>query len=321
MLGAARIAPKALLQPAAQRDDVRVVAVAARDVARAEQFAAEHAIERVVATYEELVHDPGIDVVYNPLPNGLHASWTLRALEAGKHVLCEKPLANNASEGEAMVAAAQRVGRLLMEAFHYAYHPLTDRWRSLLQQCVLGEIVEVRASFRTSIPATDIRYVLELGGGATMDLGCYCIHAVRLAVGSEPKVVRARAEQGPPGIDRELSAELEFPGGVRGEVVSAMTLAEGFRGSLRVVGRDGVLEVENPTLPHLGHRLRVESRTMKVDEEVVGRTSYDYQLEAFVAALRTGEAPLTSGEDSVANLRVIDAAYAAAGLPLRGDGG
>ena len=318
ILGAARIAPNALVEPARERPDVLVAAVAARDPERARAFAAEHGIERVPQSYDELVRDPELDAIFNPLANSLHAPWTLGALAQGKHVLCEKPFACNAAEARSMVEAARTADLLLMEAFHYAYHPLTQRWRELLRQGAIGEIVRVSASFRTSIPTTDFRYDYALGGGATMDLGCYCIHAVRLAVGEEPEVTSASAVTGPPDIDVELEAALAFPGGAQGKIASGMNLSQGFRGSLTIEGKTGQITIDNPTLPHLGHRLRVDSPSLALDEEVAGRTSYAHQLDAFVDALRTGEPPLTSGEDAISNMRVIDAAYAAAGLPLRG---
>jgi len=322
LLGAAQIAPKAAILPARRRADVEIAAVAARDPARAAEFAAEHGIARALPTYEALVGDPELDAVYNALPNHAHGLWSIRALEAGKHVLCEKPVACNADEARAMVETARAADRLLVEAFHYPYHPLTERWRQLLRDGAIGEIRRLCAMFRASIPETDIRYDYSLAGGALMDLGCYCIHLVRLAAGQEPTVERARATEGPPHVDVEFEADLRFPGGASAEIICAMNLDRGkaqrrYEASLTIEGTHGRLEVDSPTLPHLRNHLRVRGRVDR-DEVVPGQTTYDYQLEAFVDALRTGRPPLTSGEDMLGNMRVIDAAYVAAGLPLRG---
>jgi predicted dehydrogenase len=317
LLGAARIAPSAIIRPARQRRDVQVTCVAARDPARAREFAAEHGIRRVADSYRELVADPEIDVVYNPLPNAWHGPWTLRALQCSKHVLCEKPLASQTSEARAMVDAARDAQLLLMEALHYAYHPLTQRWLDLLRRGTVGELVRVSARFETALPPTDIRFDLGLAGGATMDLGCYCIHAIRLAVGEEPNVVGAQATQGPEGIDGQMVAELSFPSGVRAGIECSMKRDHGFAASLRVEGSRGTMQVDSFPLPHLGHRLQLSAAGASLDETVAGGTTYDYQLRALVEALRSGSEPPTSGEDSLANMRVIDAVYSAAGLPLR----
>jgi len=321
LLGAARIAPSAIIAPARRRREVQIAAVASRDMDRALAFAAEHGIARVVPSYEALVSDPDLDAVYNALPNHAHGRWSIRALQAGKHVLCEKPVACNADEARAMLAAASAADRLLMEAFHYPYHPLTARWRELIREGAIGDVRRLRAVFRAYLPDTDIRYDYSLGGGALMDLGCYCIHLVRLATGREPTVAWARAAEVAAQVDVELEAELRFSDGVSAEIDCAMNLDREqaqprYQASLAVEGTHGRLDVDSPTLPHLRHRLRVQG-LRQLDEQVHGQTSYDHQLDAFVDALRTGRPPLTSGEDMVSNMRVIDAAYVAAGLPLR----
>ena len=190
ILGAASIAPMALIRPARRVPDAVVAAVAARDEARAARFADKHGIARVHPSYAALLADPEPDAIYNPLPNSLHCEWTLRALEAGKHVLCEKPLASNAEEAERMAKAATNAGRVLVEAFHWRYHPLADRMREIVTSGELGPIRHVEASFCVPmIRRGDIRYRWDLGGGATMDLGCYAINMVRTLAGAEPEVV------------------------------------------------------------------------------------------------------------------------------------
>jgi len=180
VLGAARIVPTALLTPARSVPEVVVTAIAARDPNRARAFAARHGIPRALASYDDLVDDPDIDAVYNPLPNGLHCAWTLRALGSGKHVLCEKPLASNAAEALQMEQAADRAGRVLMEAFHWRYHPLAARMIRIVQGGTLGRIqhIETNMCVPLMLPG-NIRYDYGLGGGSAMDTGCYAVHMLR----------------------------------------------------------------------------------------------------------------------------------------------
>ena len=169
LLGAARIAPWAAVRPARHLPQVRIVAVAARDRGRAEAFARRHRIERAYEGYRAAIDDPGIDAVYNALPNGLHLRWTLAALAAGKHVLCEKPLTSNADEAAILQAAADAAGLVVMEAFHYRYHPLVERMRAIATGDELGELTHVETWLCAPIPpSSDIRYRFELAGGATM---------------------------------------------------------------------------------------------------------------------------------------------------------
>ncbi len=200
VLGAARIAPAAIVGPARRNPEVEVVAVAARHRGRAESFAAKHGIGRVVDSYEQLVSDPEVDAVYNPLPNGLHGRWTMAAVAAGKHVLCEKPFTANAEEAREVAAAAEGSGLVVMEAFHYRYHPLFARVLDLIATGAVGTVRHVEAQLCFPLlSAKDIRWDLALAGGATMDAGCYPIHMVRHLVGAEPSVTSARARLRSPG--------------------------------------------------------------------------------------------------------------------------
>jgi predicted dehydrogenase len=319
VLGAAKITPDALIKPAAASERAEVVAIAARDPARAGAFAREHGIARVDESYEALIRNPDIDAVYNPLPASLHAEWTLAALECGKHVLCEKPFAANAAEAERMVAAAKASDLVLLEAFHYRYHPLADRILEVIASGVLGDLRELEAAFCISIEdPQDIRYDLSLGGGATMDMGCYPIHWCRTAAGSEPEVLYAEAREEPAGIDVSMTAGLRFPGKVRCKVHCSMAAGVGFQAFLQVNGSEGQLRADNPLAPHFGHRLRVRVGEKETSEMVEGRTTYDHQLEAFAAAVLDGEQQPTGGRDGIANMRVIDAVYRAAGMQPRG---
>jgi len=320
VLGAAKIAPGALVQPAKLGPEATVDVVAARDPERARRYALEHGIPRVARDYAELIADPEIDVVYNPLPMNLHEYWTIQALRAGKHVLCEKPFAANAAEAERMVQVAEETGLLLVEAFHYRYHPLFDRILNIVQSGQLGTIRHMEGVFKVAIKdKTDLRHRYDTAGGATMDLGCYPLHWMRTVAGTEPRVLSARAEQGAVNVDVVMQAELAFPGGVTGHMLTSMADHEKFNTSLRVEGEHGTLIVTNPLAPHGGHELRLQQRGEDHVEKVEGTgTTYRYQLLAFVDAVRTGKKLPTMGADSIHNMRLIDAVYRAAGLPVRG---
>jgi predicted dehydrogenase len=324
-LSAARITAEALIEPARLLPETVVTAVAARDRRDAEAYAAEHAIPVVHDSYEALLADPGIDAVYNPLPNSLHAEWTLRAIEAGKHVLCEKPFTSNAAEAEQVAAAARESGLVVMEAMHYRYHPLAQRIREQVGQ-IGGPDAEIRhIKCDVSFPLDglgDIRYVYALGGGATMDAGCYAIDLLRLIGPGEPEVISALATEQVPDVDRAMSAYLRFPGGATAWIDLSFTQGGQFRADAHVVGERGQLRVQNFIHPHVRYRLTVQQDGRR---GVVGSppaategTTYFYQLQAFAAAVQRGEPFPTTPEHAVVTMRLIDDIYRAAGLPPRG---
>lgn len=318
VLGAARIAPLALVAPAKDSADVVVAAVAARDTARASSFAAKHGIASVRGDYDALIADPDIDAIYNPLPNGLHGRWTRAAVGAGKHVLCEKPFTANASEAREVAELAANSDRVVMEAFHYRYHPLALRVEEIIASGELGALERVEAALCFPLPKfSDIRYDYVLAGGATMDAGCYAVHMVRTFGGSTPEVVSAHAKLRDRQVDRAMTAELRFEGGHSGRIHCSMWSSRLLRISARVVGEHGELRVLNPVMPHFFHRLAVRSANGKRVERFGRRPSYAYQLDAFAGAVLRGEPVKTTPEDAIENMTVIDAIYRAAGLPLR----
>jgi len=319
VLGAARIAPAALIKPARNVPEAAVVAIAARDRARAEKFAAKHQVPNVFADYKTLIEAPEIDAVYNPLPNGLHAQWTIAALEAGKHVLCEKPLTANAAEAEQLVGVATRTERVLMEAFHWRYHPLAQRMVEIVRGGELGKLRHVSAALCFPLPLfSDIRYQYDLAGGALMDAGCYAVHIARTLGGEEPEVTRATPKLHTPDVDRAMRAELRFPSGHTGAISCSMWSTSLLRLHARAAGERGEMRVFNPTTPQLYHRLKVTVDGRSRVEHLPRRPTYEYQLEAFCAAVLHGDATLTPPSESLANMRVIDAIYRAAGMKVRG---
>ena len=321
ILGAARITDIAMVQPAHLLGQ-RMVAIAARDRARADEYARMHGIERVVGSYQELIDDPDVEVVYNPLPNGLHGPWNLRAIAAGKHVLSEKPSASNAAEALEVRDAARSAGVHVMEAFHYRYHPVMLRMIELVRTGELGEIVdiEVRMGYPIANP-DDPRWSLELAGGSVMDVGCYAVHALRTLgglLGGEPTVASAHGGQRPtrPGVDEWLSATVEFPDGTPGRLHSTF-IGDGMDFTLRIIGSHGQALAQNFVLPHENDRIAISSdRTTRV-ERLGRRLSYAYQLEALCALVREGAPVPTDADDAVKQARLIDACYEAAGFEPR----
>jgi predicted dehydrogenase len=317
-LGAASIAVSALVRPARRLQNVEVVAVAARDPDRARRYAARHGIPSIHRSYAALLSDPTVDAVYIALPNSLHAEWTIKALHAGKHVLCEKPLAANAREAEQMNRAAAEAGRVLVEAFHYRYHPLAARLKAILDSGEIGRIQRIETEF--SVPLLrprSIQFQYELGGGATMDVGCYAVNLLRFLAGAEPYVAGAEARLLRPQVDRLMTADFQFADGRTGRMTCALFSARLLRAGATVYGTSGQLSVIFPFLPHHFHRITVHSGLATRHEQVAGETTYFYQLDAFARATRGAPVP-TNAADAIANMRVIDAIYRAAGLLPRG---
>jgi predicted dehydrogenase len=320
VLGAARIAPNALIKPAREVPEVAVAAVAARDPERARAFAAKHGIPRVVADYQSLVEDPELDAVYNPLPNGLHARWTEAALAAGKHVLCEKPFTANADEARRVAATQAGTGLVVLEAFHYRYHPLAERVIAIARD-ELGPIRRVETNMCFPLPRFgDIRYQYDLAGGALMDAGCYALHFLRQLAPGEPTVIgaAARTVAKDPRVDRAMVVDLRFPDGAIGRARTSMWSRQLLNISARVIGERGEARVVNFVAPQYFHRLTSTVDGQRRVERVPGDATYTYQLRAFAGAVRGEPTNLTPVTDSIATMTLIDAAYDAAGLPRRG---
>ena len=301
---------RAILEGARGTDEATVVAVASRDRSRAEQYAREHGLERAHGSYEALLEDPEVDAVYVSLPNSLHVPWSIRALEAGKHVLCEKPLTRRAAEAEEAFAAAERAGRLLAEAFMWRHHPQTLRLRELLDEGVIGRLRLVRASFSFPLrDPEDIRLNGELDGGALMDVGCYCVSGSRLVAGAEPERVSAEQVIGGKGVDIALSATLRFPDDVLAQFDCGLAVEDRF--GLEAIGEEGSLYVADPwhgRSPGIVLTRGGEDETIAIADA----NPYSHELENFARAARGEEPPRLGVEDALAQARVIEALYASA---------
>lgn len=321
VLGAARISGTAIVEPAQVTGD-RLVAVAARDPARAAAFAREHGVERALASYQAVITDPEVEVVYNPLANSLHGPWNRAAVAAGKHVLSEKPFASNAEEARPVQDAAVAAGVTVLEGFHYAHHPVLQRLQSLLASGELGALRRVESRFTMPAPPDDDpRWSWDLAGGALMDLGCYSLHSQRMFAtwaGGAPEVVSATGEEraGRPGVDERVTAELAFPGGATGQAHCDMAAAD-WSITCRVVGDRGEATAMNFVLPQRDDRVVVRTPSGERIEHLGTRSTYLYQLEALRAHLRDGVALPLDVDDAVATAELIDATYRAAGFAPR----
>ena len=318
LLGASRISRGAVLKPAGEIAGAEVVCVAARDPARAAEFASEHGIAEVAASYDDLIRDDSIDLVYNGLPPREHARWSIAALEAGRHVLCEKPFAMNADEARTMVAAAGSTGNQLIEAFHHRFHPAFERTLQLLHSGAIGAIQSVDAHFNVPIAFNpgEIRYNPSLGGGAMMDLGCYPVHWSRSVMQAEPTVATASAIAHESGVDISMQAELEFAGGVKANVSCSMAenLPDELDVELRVAGEAGTLTMTNPLVPHIGNEILVETDAGVTRAEHTGESTYFHQLQHVIGVLEGRIEPTTGGADAIANMQVLDDCYRLSGL-------
>jgi D-xylose 1-dehydrogenase (NADP+, D-xylono-1,5-lactone-forming) len=288
-----------------------IVAVASRSADRAEAYARENGIERAHGSYEDLLADPEVDAIYNPLPNSMHVEWSIRALEAGKHVLCEKPLSRRPADVDRVFDVAEREGRIVAEAFMYRHNPQIARAREIVASGAIGPLRVLRACFSYAHPdPSDIRLSADLDGGGLMDVGCYCVHGTRALAGAEPERVYAEQVIGGEGVDVRLVGTLRFPGGVLAAIDCGVSYAA--HDELEAIGEDGSVFLDDPW--H-GRDTVVEVRrpgepTERI--EVPWASSYALEMEDLEAAARGEREPLLGRADALAQACTIAALYRSA---------
>ncbi len=320
IIGTARIGQRAVIPAIQDSHNGTVVAIASRSLSQAQEVARSLGIPRAYGSYEELLADPEVDAVYNPLPNSLHKEWTIRAAEHGKHVLCEKPLALNAAQCDEMIRACRVHGVRFMEAFMYRFHPQIARAKELLDEGTIGPLQLIRASFSFRLSdLSNIRMRDELGGGALMDVGCYTVNFSRLMTGEEPVEVHAVAVFGEQSqVDETLVGVLRFPGGVLAQIDCSFRAP--FRQLCELVGQDGVIQVPAPWLPGTDDATLILRRGDETETITVpGANHYQLMVEHFAECVLTGREfrfPASDGRD---NMCVLDALYQSArsGRPVR----
>ena len=298
-----------LLEGARLSDRVQIVAVGSRDRDRANAYARTHDIGRAHGSYEALLADPGVEAIYISLPNSLHVEWSVRALEAGKHVLCEKPLDRREAEVARAYDAADRAGRLLAEAFMWRHNPQTTKLQELVGSGVIGALRQIRAAFSYTLTETEnVRLRADRDGGALMDVGCYCVSGARFLAG-EPEAVFGVQVIGPTGVDVRFAGVLRFPGEVIAQFQCGFDLPVESR--LEPIGSRGSIVLRDPWHARKpGIEVRGEDGSEWVELETAN--SYRLELENLAGAIRGEGQPLLGRDDAVAQARVIEALYRSA---------
>ncbi len=314
VLGTARVVAYGLIAPAKEVTGIQVTSVASRTLAKAQQFAKVHGIPQTFGSYDALLESTEVDAVYIALPTSLHYEWSKRTLEAGKHVLCEKPLTENARQAEALAQLAKGKGRVLLEAMHMHYFARIRRQRELLLGGEFGKLTRIESCFRmpyTPMAKGDFRLSYELGGGAALDVGCYAVSCLRYVSGEEPEVLSVQYKSIRPEVDRWMRAEVRLPSGASGLVEC------GFRG-LYLPRASVELTFANGSIKWNGKGLECKKGDKVIQEAFETPSTYRLQLEAFVKAVKGEASDILSPEDVVATAKVLDAMYQKAGLAPRG---
>ncbi len=306
VLGAARIALGGILPAAARTDSVDVVAVATRSGKKSREARDAAPDAELFEDYDSILESAGVDAVYVPLPNSMHVEWTIKALRAGKHVLCEKPFALQEEGAQRAVQTAQEQGLRVMEGFMFRLHPQTLRLRELLSEGTVGEVRQAVAQFghRLDDPE-DVRGIGSLGGGSLGDVGCYCVSGLRLAFGDEPRRVSAYARFDEEGADRELAGMLEFEGGLG---VVSCSISSARRERLEIVGTEGSISLDTPfRADKAGGKMEITHRGQTTAERFGEADPYRMELEEFAAAIREGREPAVGPQEILGNARAIGA--------------
>ncbi len=316
--GAAR---RAILGPVVDVDRVQVTAVAARDLGRARSAAEQYEAEYAFCSYAELLECHAVDAVYIGTPPSQHRRWAVAAIEAGKHVLCEKPFAANADDARIIADVARASDVVVMEAFHWRYHPFADQIRRVVDSGVLGPLQHIEAVFDVPngrIGPEDIRWDLSLGGGAMMDLGSYAVQWVTLTMHETPRVLSAHAICPVEGVDGSMEAQLIWESGITGQLACSMISANDRTATwLKITGAAGTMLARNPLFPQEGATLTIETSGRTTSLDVPRTSTYVHQLIAFRDAVEHGTPFPTTAESAVQNMEVVDACYRAAGLNPR----
>lgn len=303
LLSTARI-NSALIPPLRASGRSQLLAVASRKPEQAQAYASEWDIPRALGSYEALLDDPEIDVIYNPLPNHLHAEWSIKAMRAGKHVLCEKPIALTLDEMDQMMTTAKETRKVLAEAFMYRHHPQTLKVKELVESGALGVLKLIRGAFTFTLSSErDVRLVPEMGGGSIWDVGCYPINYTRFITGAEPLEVFGMQVRGPTGIDEAFTGTMRFPGGVLAQFDCGFTSP--LRWWMEIVGSEATLNIPSPFKPGYHEKLYLQRGDQTETIVVAGRELYIGEVEDMADAILVGKAPRLSLKDSLGNVRTI----------------
>lgn len=312
ILGTANIARRALIPAIKAAKNNQLVAVASRSLTKAQEFARLNGIPKAYGSYEELLNDPDIQAVYIPLPNDQHKPWSIKAMQAGKHVLCEKPIGLNAQEASEMAAAAEEYGVVLMEAFMYRYHPRYEKLIKIVREGTLGDLRSIRVDFTyNQSKPNDIRLVPEMGGGALMDVGCYCIDIARQFAGREPLAVQAQIVRGNTGIDLQVAATMDMGDSIYAQFEAAFNTFQ--RRHFHIAGTQGRLDIYEPYYTH-GKFVKAVLETSGSRKTFWSwpKNEYRYMIDHFYDVVVNGAEQRFPLSHSMADMRVIDALFESA---------
>lgn len=311
LLSTARINRKLIPPLRASKRNI-LTTVASRSLETAQKYASEHHIPNALGSYEALLDDPDIDVIYIPLPNHLHAEWAIRAVQAGKHVLCEKPLALTTGEVEAMMEAAQASGKIIAEAFMYRHHPQTLKIQEMIAGGKIGQVRLVKGAFTYNLSRPDdVRLDSAMGGGSLWDVGCYPLSFVRMILNSEPEEVFGWQTTAPSGIDDLFVAQARFPGEVYAQFESSFRLP--YQADMEIIGDTGSIFVPTPFIPQKAEKIRFSrSDGFQVTLRMPGAELYIGEVEDMADAILLNKAPRISLADSRGNVAAISALYESA---------
>jgi predicted dehydrogenase len=316
ILSTARINGRSIIDPAGETPNVEIIAVASRKPRRAKKYAKKHKIPRYFGSYEELIADPEIDAVYISLPNSMHCEWTIKSLRGGKHVLCEKPISSNAEEAVKMKQVVDETGLILMEAFHFRYHPLAQRIKEIVSEGELGEIKQIYSRFCINMRnKKNIRFNYDLAGGGVMDVGCYAVSIIRMIGEGEPIVKHAHAKTMFDQIDTYLHGDLTFSNGTVAALDCSLITEKGGAG-LKIEGTNGSLSCNGP-FDSNGNNLDIIIDDQSRSESIKDKSTYFFQLQAFYDCILNKTTPQTDISDALANMVIIDDLYRKAGLKPR----
>ncbi len=322
ILGTSMISRNGLIIPADSLQNIVIDSIGSRNLIKSLIFSKKYNIPKYCKGYDKLIADPEIDIIYNSLPNGLHTEWNIKSIRSKKHVICEKPIASNSNEALKIKKEFENNKVLLMEAFHYRYHPLFHRINEIIKNDELGKIQDISAKCLINIRRkSDIRYNFDLGGGSLLDVGCYAINITRTLIKEEPKIDSAYADIFKDQIDTFFHGELYFPSGIKGIIESSLANEKKTGSELKIKGNRGTLSCSAPFSPYGGViDLRLKNKKSKIEKLITSKqkSTYYFQLVSFLQSINDKKKIETNINDAVKNLKVIDELYKKAGLKPRG---
>ena len=319
-LGIAKILEEGLIRPAQDHPEIKVIAVSSREESIAKDYAQVHSIKKYYSDYNSLIIDKDVEAVYIPLPNGLHYEWAVKALEAGKHVLCEKPLCSNGFEAFSLFELAKNKNLILLDAYHHSFHPTFIRAKEIIKRGDIGEIKEIKGRFTVNIPRPDIRFDYNLSGGAFMDPGCYLVHALVHFFEDFPEIVstEVKRDKTDSRIDIKSKAELLIGGKTKAEIYSSIESKKDMEIWIEFLGEEGSLKIDNYVRSEGGKLCLRGKDNITKEESFSSKSTFSHQLDKFLTLVQEGPNENLANE-SKKIMKLLDELYIFSDLPIRGE--